>query len=371
MQYYSNGVAAGDKNWVVVGSLYGPGNTIISSTDGITWVGSEISPPVLGNPDMTPSGDIYATGTRTVNQTGGKTFQWRFLDVVGNPSGGNLIEGESTYNGDIVYNLTCTGTQTDTLTIEYSSTPPSSVSIACVVTNAGGSVTTSPITVNNTPLLSNLVVANLGEHSADLTWTEGPTVVSRTVEVFEEGTQNIVEGGVTGGGAGEITVTGVGNSPPGWGPYTVVVTVADSNGGTSTLSITVSITCFLGSTKLQTRSGAVMASDIVLGTELLQPDGSYSKVVNAKQSVVSKAVPAGDARLFADPEEKMIVTAWHKIRFADEKEEIKADTHPRLHEVFREMPFTVYHFELEKHSDKILVADTDIIAESFIPNQAW
>jgi hypothetical protein len=159
---YANGVAAGNKNWVVVGTSFSSGNRIISSTDGITWVGSEITPPVLGDPDITPSGNIYGTGTRTVNQTGANTFQWIFADVEGNPLGGNLIEGESSYNGDMVYNFTCTGTQTDTLTIEYSSAPaggtgfeggtgPTSVSIACSLTNEGGNIMTTPILVNNPP----------------------------------------------------------------------------------------------------------------------------------------------------------------------------------------------------------------------------
>ena len=219
------------------------------------------------------------------------------------------------------------------------------------------------------PGLSNLVVASITQHSADLMWNESGAT-SRSVVTYEYGTQTVVTGTVSSLTAGACTVTGVGNNSPGWGPYTAKVTLTNSYGSTSA-SITVSISCFLGSTKLQTRSGPVQASEVVLGTELLQPDGSYTKVVKAKESVVSKAVPAGDARLFADPEEKMIVTAWHKIRFADEKEEVKADVHPRLHEVFREMPFQVYHFELEDISHKILIADTDIIAESFSPNQAW
>jgi hypothetical protein len=63
----------------------------------------------------------------------------------------------------------------------------------------------------------------------------------------------------------------------------------------------------------------------------------------------------------------MVVTAWHKIRFSDEAEEQKADEHPRLHEVFREMPFPVYHFHLEHYTHKIMIHDTDIIAESFVP----
>ena len=219
------------------------------------------------------------------------------------------------------------------------------------------------------PSISNLAVASITQHSADLIWNESGAT-SRSVVTYEYGTLTVVTGTVSSLTAGACTVTGVGSNSPGWGPYTAKITLTNSYGSTIA-SISVSISCFLGSTKLQTRSGAVPASEIVLGIELLQPDGSYSKVVKAKESVVSKAVPAGDARLFADPEEKMIVTAWHKIRFADEKEEVKADVHPRLHEVFREMPFQVYHFELEDISHKILIADTVIIAESFSPNQAW
>lgn len=220
------------------------------------------------------------------------------------------------------------------------------------------------------PQLSNLTVASLFPHSAGLTWTESGTVTSRSVVTYEYGTQTVVNGTVTGLTRGSCSIGGVGNSSPGWGPYTATVTLTNSYGSVSA-SITVSITCFLGSTKLQTRNGSVCASDVVLGTELLQPDGSYSKVVKARESTVSKSVPAGDARLFADESEKMIVTAWHKIRFADEKEEVKADIHPRLHEVFREMPFMVYHFELEDISHKILIADADIIAESCSVSQSW
>ena len=228
---------------------------------------------------------------------------------------------------------------------------------------------TLTVSLDLLPILSNLAVASITQYSADLIWNESGAT-TRSVVTYEYGTLTVVEGTVSELIVGACTVTGVGDNSPGWGPYTAKITLTNSYGSTSA-SISVSISCFLGSTKLQTRSGAVPASEIVLGTELLQPDGSYSKVVKAKESVVSKAVPAGDARLFADPEEKMIVTAWHKIRFTDEKEEVKADVHPRLHEVFREMPFQVYHFELEDISHKILIADTVIIAESFSPNQAW
>jgi hypothetical protein len=106
-------------------------------------------PPVLGYPNISPDAPVTGTGTLTVNQTGGTSFQWRFLDIPSNPSSANLPEGVSSINGAVTYNFTCTGTQTDTLTIVYSSTPARSVSIACVVTNSKGSVTTSPIIVSN------------------------------------------------------------------------------------------------------------------------------------------------------------------------------------------------------------------------------
>ena len=95
-----------------------------------------------------------------------------------------------------------------------------------------------------------------------------------------------------------------------------------------------------------TREGPVAARDIVVGMEMLQPDGSYSRVVKIASRVVTKYTRPADARLFADPSEKMVVTAWHKIRFSDEIEEKKADKHPRLHEVFRELPLPVYHLSL-------------------------
>jgi len=231
-------------------------------------------------------------------------------------------------------------------------------------------------------LISNLQVASYSGPSnypgqgtsAVLTWDEmGGHVTSRTFTVTQTtnnpGDYVNPNSVITSYSAGSCTVEAANYPDNGGGregPYNVTVTLSNSFGSSSS-TITVSVTCFLGFVKLQTRGGPICASDIKIGMEMLQPNGSYSKVTKVKETPVTKFIPAEDARLFADPEEKMVVTSWHKIRFSDELEETKADVHPRLHEVFREMPFTVYNFQLDKFSDKIMIHDTDIIAESFIP----
>jgi hypothetical protein len=161
--------------------------------------------------------------------------------------------------------------------------------------------------------------------------------------------------------AGSCTITGVYNDT-----YNVIITVSNAYASASAEIVT-GTPCFLGFVKLQTVLGPVAAEDVTLGMEMLQPDGSYSKIVKTASRVVTEFTRQADARLFADPSEKMVVTSWHKIRFSDEAEEKKAVEHPRLHEVFRELPFPVYHFHLEHYTHKILIHDTDIIAESFVP----
>jgi hypothetical protein len=110
----------------------------------------------------------------------------------------------------------------------------------------------------------------------------------------------------------------------------------------------------------------------VVGTKILQPSGRYSNVVELKRMTVTDLFAEGDGRLYADSEEKMVVTYWHKVRFSDETEEVKAGDHPRLHQVFRPTPFDVFHIKLEDPiNDKVLIYDTDITAEGFNPNQSW
>jgi hypothetical protein len=114
--------------------------------------------------------------------------------------------------------------------------------------------------------------------------------------------------------------------------------------------------------------GAIASESIEVGMEMLQPNGTFSRVLGIKVGTITHG---GDIthndRLFADDDEKMVVTYWHKVRFGDEVDEVKAGEHPKLHEVFREFPFDVYNFVLESYKDKLLVADTNIIAESFVP----
>jgi hypothetical protein len=216
--------------------------------------------------------------------------------------------------------------------------------------------------MNNTPpTITNLYVDSYSDSNAYLVWTETNVVLrNATTTYISGGSPNTAT--VSSLAAGSCTVTGVYSDT-----YSVTINVSNPYGSASA-SVTISIPCFLGFVKLTTRDGPVAAEDVVVGMEMLQPDGvTYSRVKKVLTRNVTEHTRPADARLFADPSEKMVVTAWHKIRFSDETEENKADEHPRLHEVFRELPFPVYHFHLEHYTHKILIHDTDIIAESFVP----
>ena len=211
------------------------------------------------------------------------------------------------------------------------------------------------------PRLTNLTVTPGSPQSIQtLNWSESGPVGSRTV-VFTSGTGTV--GTIS---AGSVTLTDVSD-----GASTVVVTLLAPSGLSSPLSsgtININNPCFLGFVQLMTSLGAIAAKYIEVGMEMLQPNGTFSRVLAIK---VGSVTHGGDItqndRLFADDDEKMVVTYWHKIRFDDEDEEVKAGEHPKLHEVFREFPFDVYNFVLESYKDKLLVADTNIIAESFVP----
>ena len=226
---------------------------------------------------------------------------------------------------------------------------------------ASGGATFSSMCCLLFPRLTNLTVTPGSPQSIQiLNWSESGPVGSRTV-VFTSGTGTV--GTIS---AGSVTLTGVsvGNS-------TVVVTLLAPSGLSSPLStgtININNPCFLGFVPLMTRMGAIAAKYIEVGMEMLQPNGTFSRVLGIKIGTVTHGgdITQND-RLFADDDEKMVVTYWHKIRFDDEDEEVKAGEHPKLHEVFREFPFDVYNFVLESYKDKLLVADTKIIAESFVP----
>ena len=211
------------------------------------------------------------------------------------------------------------------------------------------------------PRLINLTTtAGSPQSTQTLRWSESGPVGSRTV-VFTSGSGTV---GTISAGLVVLTGVSVGNS-------TAVVTLFSPSGLSNAGSVgTININnpCFLGFVPLVTSTGPVASESIEVGMEMLQPNGTFSRVLGIKVGTITHG---GDIthndRLFADDDEKMVVTYWHKVRFADEGEEVKAGEHPKLHEVFREFPFNVYNFVLESYKDKLLVADTNIIAESFVP----
>jgi hypothetical protein len=225
----------------------------------------------------------------------------------------------------------------------------------------GTATYTSRCCLDYPPTLTNLTVTAGDPQSIQtLNWSESGPVGSRTV-VFTSGSGTV--GTIS---EGTVTLTGVSD-----GNSTVVVTLFSPSGLSNTGSVgTININnpCFLGFVRLMTRLGAIAAESIKVGMEMLQPNGTFSRVLGVKAATITHG---GDTtqndRLFANDDETMVVTYWHKIRFDDEEEEVKAGEHPKLHEVFREFPFDVYNFVLESYTDKLVVADTPIIAESFVP----
>ena len=215
------------------------------------------------------------------------------------------------------------------------------------------------LTVTNLPAINNLVIASggsAGDPTAVLTWDE-TNVTSRSISFTPSSPS------VSNFASGTVTLNNNGSDIT----YAVTITVTNAAGSASA-TINVTVGCFLGFVKVMTLDGPVAVEDIVVGTKILQPTGKYSKVVELKRTTITDRVSDGDGRLYADADEKMVVTYWHKIRFSDETEEVKAGEHPRLHQVFRPTPFDVFHIKLENPvHDKVLIYDTDITAEGFVP----
>lgn len=121
--------------------------------------------------------------------------------------------------------------------------------------------------------------------------------------------------------------------------------------------------CFLGFVKLSTSTGPVAIENIQPGTLMLQPNGTYSKAINISRSTVS--APHRNTRLFSDESGKCVVTYWHRLRVGDQ-EEVRAIDNTLLHEVTRKFPFDIFNIELEEDIHKLMVADTEIVAEGLI-----
>jgi hypothetical protein len=210
-----------------------------------------------------------------------------------------------------------------------------------------------------TATISNLVIAS-GPNTATqvISWDESGTVTSRDVD-FISGSGHVNSIAETPTGAEASLTVDQGSA---------TVRVYLNNNTSIFANLNLSNPCFLGRVRLITSTGAIQAKDIKVGMEMVQPDFSVSKVVSIKHSTLLKPGNNFDNdRLFADQEEKMVVTYWHKIKFIDEEEEVKAGTHPKLHEVTEPFPFDVYNFALEHYTHKLLLADVPVIAESFVP----
>jgi len=265
-----------------------------------------------------------------------------------------------TYNGVAVSGaVSAVGNGTCVITAQGTNSGVYVVTVTIFNVNGSSASNSINLTIGYPTLTTLIVSSGAGSGNQTLTWSEAGPVASRTV-VFTAGSGTV--GSIS---SGTVSLTGVSTSA------TVVVTLFSAaslwNAG-SVGTINLSNPCFLGFVPLMTRMGAVAAKYIGVGMEMLQPNGTFSRVLGIKVSTVTHAGGNFENdRLFADEDEKMVVTYWHKVRFEGEEDEVKAGSHPKLHEVFREFPFDVYNFVLESYKDKLLVADTTIIAESFVP----
>ena len=215
--------------------------------------------------------------------------------------------------------------------------------------------------MSNRATINDFVINGYTNGPWTVTWTESAGVTSREAYItpVTEYTPTI-----SGLSNGSCTITENGG---GFQQYSLHVTVSNIF-SSDMASGYISVSCFLAGVLLITRDGPVAVEKLTIGIEMLQPDGTYSKIVELKNGPLTTSDPEEDRRIFADEEEKCIVTFWHKVRFTDETEELKAGNHPRFHEIFRELPVDIYHIRLERPiTDKVLVYDTNIIAEGFVP----
>ena len=130
----------------------------------------------------------------------------------------------------------------------------------------------------------------------------------------------------------------------------------------NTQAVSGPISCFLGFVEFLTKNGYVAIENIQTGMEILQPDGSYSKVIELLKSVVTELSDVDDRRLFSDTSGKFVATYWHRVTI--DGVEARACDHPALHEVTRPFPYNVYNLKLENEMDKLM--SSNIVAESYI-----
>ena len=159
-----------------------------------------------------------------------------------------------------------------------------------------------------------------------------------------------------------LTFNAAGKSGDPGETYSIYVTAENANGA-SVASYTLSVTCFMEDVMIQTSRGGIQAQNLLVGDLLLQPDGEYKRIEEVQVTQVNDSCKLMDRRIYADLSERIKVTHWHKLMWPGE-EMVYAGESAHMHEIFPQMPFTVYHFRLEEPTDHILVEGTDAILES-------
>ena len=172
---------------------------------------------------------------------------------------------------------------------------------------------------------------------------------------------------------------------------TITVTVVAKNplntaecAPTVSSSASIFVQCIEASVELATARGAVRADAVAVGDAMLQPDGSVSRVLAVRESVLQEGMLPRDRRLFADASGRVVVTAFHALSLqgpptpagsteAANKAEtarhlLRAYEHPLMDEIVRpQLPARVYHFVLERPADLLNVAGTTAWLESLQP----
>jgi hypothetical protein len=214
---------------------------------------------------------------------------------------------------------------------------------------------------NGPPFISNLSVAGDTNGPFSITWDQSNTT---SVDITYTSTQPSVTGTFsdTTLTSSTFTLDYLSSYPNTDLDFTITLT---NSHGSTTSNVTQNIYCFLGFVKLETSTGPVAIENIHPGTLMLQPNGTYSKAVRINKSTACG--PHRDTRLFADESGKCVVTYWHRLRVGDQ-EEVRAIDNTLLHEVTHEFPFDIFNIELEEGSHKLIVADTEIVAEGLIAN---
>lgn len=124
------------------------------------------------------------------------------------------------------------------------------------------------------------------------------------------------------------------------------------------------IQCIYEKTNLKTSEGLKCAEDIIIGENLVQPNGNISKVIQITKTRIptNHELRNDSARLYKY--KNTIITYWHKIML-DETYVLPKD-HPDFHEISHLEETFVYNFLLESFDDMIITED-EVILESLKP----